>query len=93
MKLKKDAERIADKQEVLSSGESFYITLGDKNFVSLGHSNVIPLSSTRGFRVVLWKAKAEEGIIDSPKLDKPSSTFVVYDGGIDNYKIIFDTLE
>jgi len=86
-----NAEDIADGQERLSSGESFYIFDGKKH-VLIGNNKKISISSTDA-EFGLYYGKPVE--LTSPKntiatIQKPSATILAYDESIAAHKILFD---
>jgi hypothetical protein len=87
-----NAEDIADGQERLSSGESFYIFDG-KNHVLVGNNKKISVSSDANFG--LYYGKPAELVSQSQKnaiaaIQKPSATILAYDESIAAHKILFD---
>lgn len=85
---------IAEKQEKLSSGESFYFNTGDK-LVAIGNGNVVSLSSTDAEFGLYYgsPAQAKTETVEEKAvvaIQKPSASFVAYDNGIENYKLVFD---
>ena len=86
-----NAEDIADGQERLSSGESFYIFDGKKH-VLIGNNKKIAISSTDAdFGLYYGKpaelASSRETIAT---IQKPSVTILAYDESIAAHKILFD---
>ena len=86
-----NAEDIADGQERLSSGESFYIFDGKKH-VLIGNNKKISISSTDA-EFGLYYGKPVE--LTSSKntiatIQKPSATILAYDESIAAHKILFD---
>ena len=86
-----NAEDIADGQERLSSGESFYIFDGKKH-VLIGNNKKIAISSTDAdFGLYYGKpaelASSRETIAT---IQKPSATILAYDESIAAHKILFD---
>ena len=86
-----NAEDIADGQERLSSGESFYIFDG-KKYVLIGNNKKIAVSSTvADFGLYYGKpaelASSRETIAT---IQKPSATILAYDESIAAHKILFD---
>ena len=86
-----NAEDIADGQERLSSGESFYIFDGKKH-VLIGNNKKISISST-DTEFGLYYGKPVE--LASSKntiatIQKPSATILAYDESIAAHKILFD---
>ena len=85
-----NAEDIADGQERLSSGESFYIFDG-KNHVLVGNNKKIPISSDANFG--LYYGKPAELVSQKntiATIQKPSATILAYDESIAAHKILFD---
>ena len=87
-----NAEDIADGQERLSSGESFYIFDGKKH-VLIGNNKKISVSSDANFG--LYYGKPAELVSQSQKnaitaIQKPSATILAYDESIAAHKILFD---
>jgi len=87
-----NAEDIADGQERLSSGESFYIFDG-KNHVLVGNNKKISVSSDANFG--LYYGRPAELVSQSQKntitaIQKPSATILAYDESIAAHKILFD---
>ena len=87
-----NAEDIADGQERLSSGESFYIFDGEKH-VLVGNNKKISVSSDANFG--LYYGKPAELVSQSQKntitaIQKPSATILAYDESIAAHKILFD---
>ena len=86
-----NAEDIADGQERLSSGESFYIFDGKKH-VLIGNNKKISISSTDAEFGLYYGKPAE---LASQKntiatIQKPSATILAYDESIAAHKILFD---
>lgn len=86
-----NAEDIADGQERLSSGESFYIFDGKKHIL-IGNNKKISISSTDA-EFGLYYGKPVE--LASSKntiaaIQKPSATILAYDESIAAHKILFD---
>lgn len=91
--IKENASEIKGGQEKLSSGESFYINLGD-NIVAVNNGKSIPLSSTTAeFGLYYGKpstSSLDNEIVPSVDVAKPSDTFIAFDTNDSNYKLIFD---
>ena len=85
-----NAEDIADRQERLSSGESFYIFDG-KNHVLVGNNKKISVSSDANFGLYYGKpAELASSKNTIATIQKPSATILAYDESIAAHKIIFD---
>ena len=85
-----NAEDIADGQERLSSGESFYIFDGEKH-VLVGNNKRISVSSDANFG--LYYGKPAELVSQKntiATIQKPSATILAYDESIAAHKILFD---
>ena len=85
-----NAEDIADGQERLSSGESFYIFDGKKH-VLVGNNKKISVSSDANFG--LYYGKPAELVSQKntiATIQKPSATILAYDESIAAHKILFD---
>ena len=85
-----NAEDIADGQERLSSGESFYIFDGKKH-VLIGNNKKISVSSDANFG--LYYGKPAELVSQKntiATIQKPSATVLAYDESIAAHKILFD---
>ena len=85
-----NAEDIADGQERLSSGESFYIFDGKKH-VLIGNNKKISVSSDADFG--LYYGKPAELVSQKntiATIQKPSATILAYDESIAAHKILFD---
>lgn len=93
--IKENAAVIADAQEVLTSGESFYIDLGDKKLQTLGNGKVISLdgiSNDAKFGLYYGKPSSVDEVVDKkPVVARPSATAVVYDSSEGVYKLVFDS--
>ena len=86
-----NAEDIADGQERLSSGESFYIFDGKKH-VLIGNNKKISISSTDA-EFGLYYGKPAELVSQKntiATIQKPSATILAYDESIAAHKILFD---
>lgn len=86
-----NAEDIANGQERLSSGESFYIFDGKKH-VLIGNNKKISISSTDA-EFGLYYGKPAELVSQKntiATIQKPSATILAYDESIAAHKILFD---
>ena len=85
-----NAEDIADGQERLSSGESFYIFDGRKH-VLVGNNRKISVSSDANFGLYYGKpAELVSSKNTIATIQKPSATVLAYDESIAAHKILFD---
>ena len=85
-----NAEDIADGQERLSSGESFYIFDGKKH-VLVGNNKKISVSSDANFGLYYGKpAELVSSKNTIATIQKPSATVLAYDESIAAHKILFD---
>lgn len=89
--IQENANDIAEGQEKLSTGESFYINTGGK-VVALGNGKSIAIPSTEAeFGLYYGKPSSVDKVIENEAVARPSSTFVVFDNSVDAYKLIFDS--
>lgn len=90
--IKENATEINDGQEKLSSGESFYINVGNNNLVALGNGKSVTLPAT-DIEFGLYYGKPSTASIDESivsNVAKPSDTFLAFDTNDNEYKLIFD---
>ncbi|MDO4763742.1 MAG: T9SS type A sorting domain-containing protein [Flavobacteriaceae bacterium] len=86
-----DARSIANKQETLSSGESFYINTG-KELLAIGNKETLALSSSKlPFGLFYGRPEFVEPELKEVELEeKPSATFIAYNNATESYEVVFD---
>lgn len=86
-----NATDIKDGQEILSSGESFYIFDGSKHVTVANNKEIIVSAPDANFGVFYGKpTESSAGLKENVNIEKPSATILVYDESIESHKIIFD---
>lgn len=89
--ISENASLIEDGRSILSSGESFYVNLGNRP-VAVSNGAVIVLNTPSDNAVYgLYYGTPEGTLATSNALAKPSNTVVAFDSNIAKYRIIFDT--
>lgn len=89
--ISENASLIEDGRSILSSGESFYVNLGNRP-IAVSNGAVIALNAPSDNTVYgLYYGMPEGTLATNNALAKPSNTIVAFDSNIGKYRIIFDT--
>ncbi|EKB61328.1 T9SS type A sorting domain-containing protein [Bergeyella zoohelcum] len=88
--IKENGELISDKASSLSNGEKFYINIGGNNNEIIANNGVLPVTSANTLNFKLYYGLPTSTLSNNEVTKKGSSTSVVFDASINEYKVIFD---
>lgn len=87
--VKENAQLLGQGQSRVSTGESFYVNIGEDKVRRIASGTDIELSSTTG-AFGLYYGKPDMEIIEDRIIARPSATFIAYAEAEEVYKIVFD---
>lgn len=91
-KIHENAQPLGDGQSVLTSGESFYINIGDNKPVQITNGKEIPVTVSESAAFSLYYGVPTTLAVVDEKIEKPSETFLAYDTAVSAYRLVFDKL-
>lgn len=91
-KIHENAQPLRDGQSVLTSGESFYINIGDNKPVQITNGKEIPVTVSESAAFSLYYGVPTTLAVVDEKIEKPSETFLAYDTAVSAYRLVFDKL-
>lgn len=91
-KIHENAQPLRDGQSVLTSGESFYINIGDNKPVQITNGKEIPVTVSESAAFSLYYGVPTTLAVVDEKIEKPSETFLAYDAAVSAYRLVFDKL-
>ena len=88
--IKENGQLISNHESSLSNGEKFYINRGSNNNEIIANNGVIPVNSANTVNYKLYYGLPNTTLSNNEVVKKHSSTSVVFDASISDYKVIFD---